>query len=71
MTAPNALWAALFTIVVALAEYFWGQEIVATYGATIAAVLSVVLRMWQERQAGEMQAMARPAYGYWWRVLIG
>jgi len=74
MTAPNAVWSALFVLVVAVAEYLFGHEAVATYGAVAAGVLSVLLRMWQERETDTIHTMSRSAGtrpGYWRRVLLG
>lgn len=78
MKAPNILWSALFVIVVFVAEYFFGQETVATAGAGVAGVLSVLLKMWQEWQskaivhtANTRSVVAVDRADYWRRVLIG
>ena len=78
MRAPNILWSALFVIVVFLAEYFFGQETVATVGAAVAGVVSVALRMWQEWQTKQIvhtkntrSVVAVDRADYWRRVLVG
>lgn len=76
MKAPNALWSALFVIVVFVAERLFGHEVVATVGASVVSVLAFVIKIWQENQAQPQvttqagtRSVGSQGPGFWRRVL--